>query len=51
VLAALVLQLSIGIGMVLRGFPLELATAHNAGAALLLLAALGLNHALYAVAS
>ena len=51
VLAALLLQLSIGIGMVLRGFPLELATAHNAGAALLLLAILGLNHALYAVAA
>jgi heme A synthase len=33
--------------MVMRGFPLELATAHNAGAALLLLATLGLNHALY----
>jgi heme a synthase len=42
VLAALVLQLSIGITMVLRGFPLWLATAHNAGAALLLLATLAL---------
>ena len=39
---ALALQLSIGIGMVWRGFPLWLATAHNAGAALLLLAALAL---------
>jgi heme a synthase len=36
------LQLTIGISMVLKGFPLPLATAHNAGAALLLLAALAL---------
>ena len=42
VLAALALQLSIGITMVLRGFPLWLATAHNAGAALLLMATLSL---------
>ncbi len=42
VLAALGLQLSIGITMVLRGFPLWLATAHNGGAALLLLATLAL---------
>ena len=42
VLVALALQLSIGIAMVLRGFPLWLATAHNAGAALLLLATLAL---------
>lgn len=47
VLAALALQLAIGISMVWRGFPLELATAHNAGAALLLLATLSLNHVLY----
>jgi heme a synthase len=46
VLAALALQLTIGILMVLKGFPLWLATAHNAGAALLLLAALALNRAL-----
>ncbi len=46
VLAALALQLVIGISMVERGFPLWLATAHNAGAALLLLAALALNRAL-----
>jgi cytochrome c oxidase assembly protein subunit 15 len=45
-LAALGLQLSIGITMVLHGFPLWLATAHNAGAALLLLAALALHSAL-----
>jgi cytochrome c oxidase assembly protein subunit 15 len=46
VLAALVLQLCFGIFMVLRGFPLWLATAHNAGAALLLLAALAQYRAL-----
>jgi len=46
VLATLALQLSIGIGMVWRGFPLWLATAHNAGAALLLLATLGLYKSL-----
>jgi cytochrome c oxidase assembly protein subunit 15 len=45
-LAALGLQLLIGINMVWRGFPLWLATAHNAGAALLLLATLGLCRAL-----
>jgi cytochrome c oxidase assembly protein subunit 15 len=42
VLLALVLQLSIGTAMVLAAFPLSLATAHNAGAALLLLATLAL---------
>ena len=41
-LAALALQLAIGISMVLRAFPLWLATAHTAGAALLLLATLAL---------
>jgi heme a synthase len=46
VLGALFLQLLIGILMVTRGFPLWLATAHNAGAALLLLATLALNRAL-----
>ena len=46
VLAALILQLCIGSFMVLRGFPLSLATAHNAGAALLLLATLMLNRSL-----
>jgi heme a synthase len=45
-LAALLLQLTIGIAMVLQGFPLWIATAHNAGAALLLLATLALNRAL-----
>lgn len=38
VLIALGLQLAIGVAMVLKAFPLALATAHNAGAALLLLA-------------
>jgi len=45
VLAALGLQLGIGISMVLESFPLWLATAHTAGAALLLLAALALLRA------
>ncbi len=47
-LAALVLQLLIGVSMVMRGFPLWLATAHTAGAALLLLATLALLRALSA---
>ena len=46
VLGALVLQLLIGVSMVHYGFPLWLATAHNAGAALLLLAVVALNRAL-----
>ena len=46
VLAALALQLIIGISMVLEGFPLWLATAHNAGAAVLLMATVGLNRTL-----
>jgi cytochrome c oxidase assembly protein subunit 15 len=46
VILALALQLVIGISMVLMGFPLWLATAHNAGAALLLLAILALNRSL-----
>jgi len=46
VLAALALQLIIGASMVLRGFPLWLATAHSAGAAILLMATVGLNRAL-----
>jgi len=51
VIAALGLQLTIGVSMVLLGFPLALATAHNAGAALLLLATLALNRALHPLAS
>ncbi len=50
VLAALALQLLIGISMVLRGFPLWLATAHSAGAALLLMATVGLNRCLRVLA-
>lgn len=46
VLAALVLQLTIAITMVAKGFPLWLATAHNAGAALLVLAVTALNRSL-----
>ena len=46
VLATLALQLIIGISLVLGGFPLWLATAHNAGAALLLLAVVALNRSL-----
>jgi heme a synthase len=42
VLGALAIQVGIGIAMVLKAFPLSLATAHNAGAALLLLATLSL---------
>jgi heme a synthase len=48
VLAALALQLIIGMSMVIKGFPLILATAHTAGAALLLLATLALLRALRA---
>ena len=40
-LAALGLQLALGLGNVLLGWPVGLAVAHNAGAALLLAAALG----------
>jgi cytochrome c oxidase assembly protein subunit 15 len=50
VLAALVLQLSIGIFMVWRAFPLPLAAAHNAGAALLVAATILLNRKLRPVA-
>jgi heme a synthase len=46
VLAALALQISIAVFMVLRAFPLELAAAHNAGAALLVAATVYLNRKL-----
>lgn len=49
VLAALGLQLAIGISMVLTTFPLWLTTAHTAGAALLLMAILALTAKLRAV--
>ena len=48
VLGALALQLVIGVSMVLKGLPLWLATAHTAGAALLLLATLALLRSLSA---
>jgi cytochrome c oxidase assembly protein subunit 15 len=46
VLLLLATQLAIGSAMILRGVPLWLATAHNAGAALLLLATVSLNRSL-----
>jgi heme a synthase len=46
VLLALALQLAIGISMVVKGFPLGLAAAHNAGAALLVLAVVALYQCL-----
>ena len=46
VLAALILQLAIGITMVLESFPLGITTAHTAGAALLFMAVLALVHKL-----
>jgi cytochrome c oxidase assembly protein subunit 15 len=49
-LLALALQLAIGIFMVSRGFPLPLAAAHNAGAALLVGATVFLNRKLRPVA-
>ncbi len=45
VVAALGLQLLIGVSIVLEQLPLPLATAHNAGAALLLLTLVTVNHA------
>lgn len=45
VLAALIVQVSLGISVVFFGLPLILATAHNGVAALLLLATINLNHA------
>jgi cytochrome c oxidase assembly protein subunit 15 len=50
VLAALSAQVSIGVFMVLRAFPLELAAAHNAGAALLVGATVLLNRKLRPIA-
>jgi heme a synthase len=47
-LAALVVQFALGISMVREAFPLGLATAHNAGAALLVLAMTALCHRLRA---
>jgi heme a synthase len=50
VVAALAAQVSIAVFMVLRAFPLELAAAHNAGAALLVGATVYLNRKLRPVA-
>jgi heme a synthase len=50
VLAALTAQVTIGVLLVLRAFPLELAAAHNAGAALLVAATVLLNRKLRPVA-
>lgn len=50
VLAALVFQIAVGVFMVLRAFPLPLAAAHNAGAALLVGATVLLNRKLRPVA-
>lgn len=51
VLAALGLQLAIGISMVLETFPLWVTTAHTAGAALLLMAILALTAKLHVLRS
>lgn len=45
-LILLLLQAGLGLGMVAAGLPLALATAHNAGAALLLVSVVHLNHLL-----
>jgi cytochrome c oxidase assembly protein subunit 15 len=50
VVAALVFQVAVAVFMVLRAFPLELAAAHNAGAALLVGATVYLNRRLRPVA-
>lgn len=50
VLAALVFQITVGVYMVLQAFPLPLAAAHNAGAALLVGATVLLNRKLRPVA-
>jgi cytochrome c oxidase assembly protein subunit 15 len=47
VLLALAAQVAIGIGLIHLQLPLWLADAHNAGAALLLLVVLALNHAVW----
>lgn len=46
-LAALVLQITLGITAVVGGLPLLVATAHNGGAALLLLTVMAINHAIW----
>jgi cytochrome c oxidase assembly protein subunit 15 len=49
--AALAVQLLIALTMVLKAFPLTLAAAHNAGAALLVIAAVYLNRVLRPIAA
>jgi cytochrome c oxidase assembly protein subunit 15 len=49
ILAALAAQAAIGVGLVLLHLPLGLAAAHNAGAALLLLAVIRLNRRAWSV--
>jgi len=51
VLAALILQLTIGIIMVKQAFPLPVAVAHNAGAAVLLLCLIALYRKVCDIAS
>jgi cytochrome c oxidase assembly protein subunit 15 len=46
VIGAVSLQMTLGVSTVWFGLPLWVATAHNGGAALLLLAVLNLNHAM-----
>ncbi|MGA2187483.1 MAG: COX15/CtaA family protein [Steroidobacteraceae bacterium] len=46
-IGAVVLQISIGVAAVLRGFPLALATLHNAGAALVVVAMIWLVRSLW----
>ncbi len=50
-LLAVILQISLGISTVLKGVPLAVATAHNAGAALLVIAMVSLLRALFPQAS
>ena len=45
VIAAVSLQMILGVSTVWFGLPLWVATAHNGGAALLLLSVINLNHA------
>jgi cytochrome c oxidase assembly protein subunit 15 len=45
VLGAVCLQVALGVSVVWFGLPLWVATAHNGGAALLLLSVINLNHA------
>jgi cytochrome c oxidase assembly protein subunit 15 len=46
-IAAVVLQVSIGVSVVVFHLPLPVAVAHNGGAALLLLTLMAINHAVW----